>query len=95
MNNLYIDYENGPKLGRNIKDKSKNLRILLDDLNKLEEKFSDVISTEKDNKKLKELKIQTEIIKKLNESVEETGDFLIKVSKAYKEAIETYNRKIS
>ena len=46
MNNLYIDYENGPKLGKNIKDKSKNLRILLDDLNKLEEKFSDVISTE-------------------------------------------------
>ena len=85
MDNIYIDYEQGMILGTEINQKSKDLKTLLTKLNEIEEKLKNAIYESNDDKYLRALLTQTKIMYKLSDVVDETGKFLINVSKAYKE----------
>lgn len=82
MDNLYIDYEQGHILGTKIQSESKELIVLLNKLNTIQEKLKNNVNI--DEKCTKELLTRTKIMFKLADIVSETGDFLVNVSNAYR-----------
>lgn len=77
MNDLYIDFEKGIDLGEKIKKESFELESLLKQLENIHKTI--------ENNNIKKLDNDLKIIIKLSEVIGETGEFLINVSKAYKE----------
>lgn len=91
MDNIYIDYEQGMVLGTKIQKKSKELKTLLSKLNEIEDKLKNATNDFKDEEYLRVLLTQTKIMYKLSDVVDETGNFLINVSKAYQDVAEANN----
>lgn len=86
MDNIYIDYEQGPILGTKIQGEANDLKNLLLELEKIQEKLSVVLKDSNDEQYLKAVSAQTKIMSKLAEAIDETGNFLVDVSNAYQEA---------
>lgn len=79
MDNLYIDYEQGYILGNKIQEEAKVLNSLINRIKDIQLRINEKVN----NEFSKELEVKTEIISKLSDVVEETGDFLVNVSNAY------------
>lgn len=95
MDNLYIDYEQGVILGTKIQGEAKDLSALLKNIKDIQEELQPILNDSNDEKYLKAMVNQTQIVDKLVETIEETGNFLVNVSNAYSDAANTNYGRIN